>query len=141
MKTAIDPRHQARRLALAKIYSIETVNENEAFLSEDITKKSLNIEKLENDLYKSIVRGVQEKRPELLQKITEHSVGWELSKIFKVDLSILLIATWELMYGKAPTNVVIDESVELAKEFGSSDSKRFINGVLAGITQEINQLK
>lgn len=136
MKTAIDPRHQARRLALAKIYSLETTDSVNTNLSEDIVKETLDINSIDTKLYTKICEGVDKKHNKLLELIAKHSSDWELNKIFKVDLSILLIATWELLYSNTPTKVVIDESVELAKEFGSDDSTRFINGVLAGITKE-----
>lgn len=141
MKTAIDPRHQARRLALAKIYSLETTDNTNTNLSEDIVKETLDIKNIDKKLYTKICEGVEKKHDELLERISRNSTDWELKKIFKVDLTILLIATWELLYNTAPTKVVIDESVELAKEFGSDDSTRFINGVLAGITDEINNDK
>jgi len=141
MKTAIDPRHQVRRLALAKIYSLETTDNTNTNLSEDIVKETLDIKNIDKKLYTKICEGVEKKHDELLERISRNSTDWELKKIFKVDLTILLIATWELLYNTAPTKVVIDESVELAKEFGSDDSTRFINGVLAGITDEINNDK
>ena len=137
MKTAIDPRHQARRLALARIYSIETTNDSNSTDSKKLAKENLNIESYNRTLYEKIYKGVAENREKLIKHIEKNSTGWELSKIFKVDLSILLISTWELYYGKAPKKVVVDESVELAKEFGGEDSQRFINGVLAGIINTI----
>lgn len=62
---------------------------------------------------------------------------WPLDKINKVDLAILRCAIWELLFqDKTPPKVVIDEAVELAKEFGTDTSSSFINGVLGSI---INQ--
>ncbi len=136
MKTAIDPRHQARRLALANIYAKNTSNNKLSQFSKTTVQETLGIKGYDRDLYDAIVAGVKEKHDELLISIDKNSSDWDLDKIFKVDMSILLIAVWEISYGKAPKKVIIDESVELAKEFGSFDSKRFINGVLAGIIKE-----
>lgn len=59
---------------------------------------------------------------------------WPIDKINKVDLAILRCAIWELLIQKTtPPKVIIDESVELAKEFGTDTSSSFINGVLGSI--------
>ncbi len=69
--------------------------------------------------------------------ISTHAPKWPLEKINKVDLSILRCAIWELkIEQKTPPKVVIDESIELAKQFGTDTSASFINGVLGSI---INQ--
>jgi N utilization substance protein B len=62
---------------------------------------------------------------------------WPLDKINKVDLAVLRCAIWELLYQKdTPPKVVIDEAVELSKEFGNDKSSSFINGVLGSIIKE-----
>ena len=57
---------------------------------------------------------------------------WPILQINKVDLAILRTATWELLYKKKiPTKVIIDEAIELAKQFSATKSSSFVNGVLA----------
>lgn len=64
-------------------------------------------------------------------EITKNAPKWPLDKINKVDLAILRCAFWELeFYKKTPPKVIIDEAVELAKEFGNENSFSFINGCL-----------
>lgn len=59
---------------------------------------------------------------------------WPISKINKIDLAILRLAIYELAFPtKTPPKVIIDEAVELAKEFGSENSPAFINGVLGTV--------
>ena len=71
------------------------------------------------------------------QVISLHAPKWPIEKINKVDLSILRCAIWELnIEAKNPPKVIIDEAIELAKEFGTDTSGPFINGVLGSI---INQ--
>ncbi len=62
--------------------------------------------------------------------IQEHAPERPLSEVNRVDLAILRIIVWESMTKKTPKKVLIDEAVELAKEFGSESSPRFVNGVL-----------
>ena len=59
---------------------------------------------------------------------------WPLDKINKVDLAIMRCAVWEINFvSKTPPKVIIDEAVELAKEFGTESSSSFVNGCLGGI--------
>ncbi len=63
---------------------------------------------------------------------------WPLPKIAKIDLAILRLAAYELVSEKKePPKVIIDEAVELAKEYGNDNSPKFINGVLGTILKEI----
>ena len=58
--------------------------------------------------------------------------GWETSRMGKVDLTILRLAVYEILYDEEiPTGVAINEAVELAKKFGQDSSSSFVNGVLA----------
>jgi N utilization substance protein B len=60
---------------------------------------------------------------------------WPIAKINKIDLSIMRLAVFELLENKEPTKVVIDEAVELAKQYGSDKSYKFINGALGTIVK------
>jgi transcription termination factor NusB len=63
--------------------------------------------------------------------IQENAPKWPLSKINKVDLNILRYTFWELFYlKKNPPKVVIDEAIEIAKEYGTESSSSFVNGVI-----------
>jgi N utilization substance protein B len=76
--------------------------------------------------------------PEIDQKIAQNAPKWPLDKINKVDLAILRVALWELIYqSHTPPKVVIDEAVELAKEFGADHSPSFVNGVLGSALKSI----
>ena len=59
-----------------------------------------------------------------------------MDRISKIDLSILKLAIFELVYSKLPYKVAINEAVELAKKYGEDSSKSFVNGVLASIVKE-----
>lgn len=71
--------------------------------------------------------------------ISQNAPKWPLDKINKVDLSILRTAIWELLHQPAtPPKVVIDEAIEMAKEFGTESSAPFINGVLGSVIKNLN---
>lgn len=64
------------------------------------------------------------------QVISSNAPEWPINQINKVDLAILRLAVYEIDFTSTPHKVIIDEAVELAKEFGSDTSAKFINGVL-----------
>ena len=69
---------------------------------------------------------------EIDTKINEKSTGWKTSRMGKVDLSIMRLAVYEILFDEEiPEKVAINEAVELAKRFGTDESPAFINGVLA----------
>ena len=82
-------------------------------------------------------RAVEEKLPEIDRLIDEHSTGWKIGRIGKVELSILRLALYELKYDEdIPDKVAINEAVELAKKYGQEQAGAFVNGVLAKFAKE-----
>lgn len=77
---------------------------------------------------------ILEKLSEIDTRIARAAPEWPLTKISKVDLAILRLAVWELIYAqKEPPKVIIDEAVELAKSYGNEGSSKFVNGALGSI--------
>ena len=69
---------------------------------------------------------------EIDQMLSEKTTGWSLQRIGKVELAILRLAVYEMLFDDTiPVSVAINEAVELAKKYGAEDSASFINGVLA----------
>jgi len=85
-----------------------------------------------------IVSGVVEFRSVIDKKITEVAKNWSLERMAPVDLSILRIGAYELLYQpETPAPVVIDEAIEIAKRYGTKDSPSFINGLLDKIAKDV----
>ncbi len=80
-----------------------------------------------------IVDVLDTRREEIDGLIDEASRNWRLDRMAAVDLSLLRLATAELLAEAAPARVVINEAVELAKGFGADGSATFVNGVLDGV--------
>ena len=84
-----------------------------------------------------LVCGVAEKLEEIDQELSSYSTNWALDRMARVDLAILRLATYELLYAPdVPHNVVLNEAIELGKRFGTEESPSFINGVLDHIAQQ-----
>lgn len=80
---------------------------------------------------------IADKVSELDKKIDAVSESWKLSRMGKAEAAILRIALYEMLYDEdVPTKVAINEAVDLAKEYGSDESPKFINGVLAKLVEE-----
>ncbi len=102
-------------------------------LNEDIR---VFIETLENPrehyaFGEELIHGVIEHQEELDAQIKGLVHNWDFNRIAKVDLAILRISMFEMIYRKdIPPVVSINEAIDLSKEYSNADSKRFINGVL-----------
>lgn len=92
----------------------------------------------EDDKYiEEITAGVKEKEAELDEKIKSHLKGWTMERLNKVDVAILRLAIYEILYREdIPYKVSVNEAVELAKVFSEDSSPSFINGVLAEIIND-----
>ncbi len=84
----------------------------------------------------ALAEGVWEHRDHIDEVITAASERWRLERMPAVDRAILRLGTYELLYTDVPMPVVIDECVELAKEFSTGKSGAFVNGVLAAVADE-----
>ena len=72
--------------------------------------------------------------PEIDKRIEETANSWKISRMGKVDLTVLRLAVYEMEFDEdVPVGVAINEAVELAKKFGGDDSPAFINGILGKI--------
>lgn len=80
-----------------------------------------------------LVEGVDDSRGELDELIGELAPkGWTLARMATLDLCVLRVACWELMHSAdVPTGVILSEAVALAESYGTDDSPRFVNGLLA----------
>lgn len=81
------------------------------------------------------IEGIVSKITEIDDLISESAPDRPVDQINRVDLAVLRLATFELLEGKTPPKVIVDEAVELGKEFGADSSASFINGVLGKIFQ------
>jgi N utilization substance protein B len=86
----------------------------------------------------ALVRGADEHRDEIDALIRKYSEHWALERMPAVDRALLRLGTYELAWlPDVPTAVVITEAVELAKQYSTKDSGRFVNGLLSRISAEV----
>ncbi|MEM8746575.1 MAG: transcription antitermination factor NusB [Actinomycetota bacterium] len=126
-----DERSEARERALYLLYEAE---------SKSITPiEAIDVQVFEpDDMTQVLVRGVAEHRDELDHAIAGRAKGWTIERMPVLDLNVLRIGSFELAHRPdVPTAVVLDEAVELAKQFSTDDSGRFVNGVLSALVADL----
>ncbi|MDQ3579605.1 MAG: transcription antitermination factor NusB, partial [Actinomycetota bacterium] len=95
-----------------------------------------------NDYTVTLVEGVTAHRTRIDELLTEHAEGWTLARMPAVDLAVLRLGMYELLWAAdVPDAVAIDEAVQLAKSLSTDDSPRFVNGVLGRIAGIADQLR
>ena len=132
-----DPRHTSRKLALSSIFSwlFSEPNIEESILTSTEILEEEGVS-YDDELTKFIVDGVKDHIEEIDKIIEESAPDWPIDKIAKIDLVILRIAIFEVLFGKStPVKVAIDEAVEIAKDFGNDTSHKFINGVMGTVVE------
>jgi N utilization substance protein B len=87
---------------------------------------------------RALVAGVWARRDDLDQTINRFSQHWKLARIARVELTILRVALYEMLYlDDIPLKVAINEAVELAKRYGDDNSKNFVNGILDAVARAV----
>jgi len=134
-------RTRARSLALQALYEIDMVNHQPAqILAERLEVEPLNEELAE--FVRQIVFGVIPLRERLDEVIAQYAPEWPFDQIAAIDRNILRISVWEFaVQSGTPMKVAINEAVELAKQFGSDSTPRFVNGVLGSLADRENELR
>jgi N utilization substance protein B len=126
-----DERSDARERALYLLYEAHSKGISPA--------DALSLQVLEPDkLTVELVTGVETHAAELDAAIAAKAKGWALERMPVLDLNVLRLAAFELSErSDVPVAVVLDEAVKLAKRFSTDDSGKFVNGVLATLSEEL----
>lgn len=128
-------RRKGRELALQALYQIE-ITGDASMAAVDLFLNHFEGNPEAKEFARRLVSGVISQRVEIdgiIQRCTEH---WKLMRLAKVDLVILRMATYELVFcPDIPLNVSLDEAIEIGKRFSTDDSANFINGVLDQVAQ------
>lgn len=126
-------RHKARVAALQALFEIDCTGHHPAVVIDRRLEHS-GLPDSGAEFARALVHGVGEHRGELDRLIGEYAPEWPVDQIAIIDRNILRIAIYEILFGDdTPTKVAINEAVELAKEYGSDSSGRFVNGVLGSL--------
>jgi transcription antitermination protein NusB len=141
-------RHLSRSIVLQTLFEWDSHTEEKRssiLPPEDILSRNISEFATEsNDIafMQKLLRGVLEKRRDIDCVIEKAAPQWPLYKIARIDRNILRIGLYELLFSdrkEVPAKVAINEAIELAKNFGSDTSSRFVNGVLGSVYKELGE--
>jgi len=134
------PRTRARALALQVLYEVDITNHPPS----EVFKARLEEEPLSQDLSDfahKIIFGVIPLANVLDESISQYAPEWPFDQIAAIDRNILRMACWEFaVFHDTPVKVAINEAVELAKQFGSDSTPRFVNGVLGSLADHQHEI-
>jgi N utilization substance protein B len=91
-----------------------------------------------DEFMEELAKGASEMAPDIDQRIAEKSAHWKLERMPVVDRNILRLGIYEMSRQDTPAAVVIDEALELARQFSGEESVAFINGVLDAVHKDMN---
>lgn len=128
-------RVEAREVLMQAIFQMEAQGTND--------RKQLELLLVDRKLSKANREYIYNTYEELTRNIltiddliNRYAVNWNVKRMPKVDLAILRVSIAEMIYTEVPNAIVINEAVNLAKKYGTEDSRKFINGVLGNISRK-----
>ncbi|WP_204755304.1 transcription antitermination factor NusB [Herpetosiphon giganteus] len=132
-------RHRVRAAALQALFELDqTTHDLDSVVARISDDEMFSAEG--RDFFARIVNGAWLNRQTIDDLITKVAPSWPVHQMPGVDIAVLRIALFEILYDaaadKAPVKAVINEAVELAKHFGSDNSGRFVNGVLSTVVNK-----
>ena len=132
-------RRKARAMALQALYEIDCTQHKAAAVIDKLLDEG-ELSEENNAFVRDLVDGVVQNREKIDQNIQSFAPAWPIEQIAPIDRNILRLAIFEILFdNKVPGKVAINEAVELAKNFGSDNSAKFVNGVLGSVSTLANR--
>lgn len=129
-------RHQVREAIVGLLYA-QDIGNNDIFKYIDEIFEEKKIRNQQKEFADELCSGIFENLSQIDATINKHLKEWGLDKIGSIERALLRLGTYELLFTKLDSAIVINEAIELAKKFGNETSPRFINGVLDSIKKSL----
>jgi N utilization substance protein B len=128
-------RKQAREGTMKLLYQME-VNEDYSDDNIRVFFQNFSYDENEKQYIEDAVLTIKNNLEEIDKNMISHLQGWSINRLAKVDLAVLRIAIYEIIYRKdIPIEVSINEAIEIVKKYSTEESFKFINGVLGGFVR------
>ncbi len=130
-------RSAMRELAFKLVYELEVQKESEEEQFEIFVENNEIMDEKVIDYLKDIKEGINKNKDEINSLISNNlKDNWSLNRISKINLSLIKLAIYEMIYKELPYKVAINEVVELAKKYADESAPVFVNGILASVVKE-----
>ena len=129
-------RSLAREIAMKMLYAASLGGEESMSEVLEQSEQADTLSDSDKTFLENLTYGVRARQQELDEIVAQYAQGWALNRLAKVDLTILRMAVYEMLYmPEIPVGATINEAVELAKRYGGDDSSSFVNGILGKIAR------
>ncbi len=130
-------RSQAREQAFKLLYSLEVQHETSEEQVEIYLENNNIVDENIREYIVDVINGVKQNEEEINKLVIDNlKKDWQLQRIPKINIALLKLAIYEIIYKEIPYKVGINEVVELAKKYGEDNAPTFINGILASVVKE-----
>lgn len=134
-------RKVARESAMKLIYQMDINSQSpEELLESFYENEEQPVSSEDKAFIDDHLNGFVKEKDKIDTYIEKYLKGWKLNRIAKVDLAIMRLAVYEMLYRTdVPNTVAVNEAIELAKTFGGDNSASFVNGILGNLIKELNE--
>jgi len=136
-------RRVGRTLAFQVLYSTHFVDAGNPSDAETLFNVNPLVLEQESDtaceFARDLILGVDKNREAIDKAIQDHSQHWKIERIAMVEISIMRLSLYEMMFTDIPVKAAINEAIELSKSFGDGKSRSFVNGILDGVAKSLKK--
>lgn len=131
-------RRKSRETATRLIFEMQINKEDYKEIIENFKENTEDkIDDIDFDYVEKVLKGVSENSTVINETISKYLIKWKLDRLPKMNLAILVMATYEIMFEEEiPNKVTVNEAIEIAKKYGDDSAPSFINGVLNNLIKK-----
>lgn len=134
-------RRASRETAMKLLYQME-IQKTDKSEQIEMALEDENLTENDKKYIRNVIDGVNDKVDLIDSIIEKNSMGWKINRLSKIDLSILRLGIYEILYrDDIPFSVSVNEAVELAKKYSNEDAGSFVNGLLAKVTKSDSSIE
>jgi N utilization substance protein B len=135
----VGARREGREHAVQALYALE-LNPATARVALGLFWENHRCQPASREFAQELIAGFLEGKESIDARISANSSNWSLARMGKIDLCIIRLAVYELVFrSEIPKSVTINEAIEIAKKFGSEESPAFVNGILDEVARNLTE--
>ena len=131
-------RRKSREIAMKLLFEMSINKESYEDIIENFKEHTdIDLQDIDMSYITRVLAGIHKNGKEIDKNIEKHLIKWKLARLSKMNLAILRVSTYEILFEEdIPDRVSVNEGIELAKKYGEDSSPSFINGILANMIKK-----